>query len=159
MKLSKATLWLKAVLALSALVLGWATFVGVPAFMRHVVDVRPDLAGWDYVMRGYGLLMALPVWAVMAVLWKVFDTIPSNESFCAENVKRFQLIVKITVADLGLAAALALFLAISGVVSPFLIMCLCGAIYLGVVVIIVFHVLAGLLQNAVALRQDSELTI
>lgn len=159
MKLSKATIWLKGVLVLSALVLGWATFVGVPAFMQHVVDVRPDLAGWDYVMRGYGLLMALPVWAVMALLWRVFDTIPGNESFCAENVKRFRLIARLAIADLALAVALALFLIISGVLPPFIVMCLGGAIYLGVVAVIVFHVLAGLLQNAVALRQDSELTI
>lgn len=158
-KLSKATVWLKGVLALSALVLGWATFVGVPAFMQHVTDVRPDLAGWDYVMRGYGLLMALPVWAVMALLWRVLDTIPRNEPFCAENVKRFRLVARLAVADLALALALALFLVISGVLPPFLVLCLTGALYLGVVAAIVFHVLAGLLQNAVALRQDSELTI
>ena len=159
MKLSRATILLKAVLVLSALVLGYVVFAGVPAFMQHVVDVRPDLAGWDYIMRGYGLLMALPVWAVMVILWLVFDTIPKNDSFCAVNVNRFRLIMWLAVADLVLALALGLFLTISGVTPPFIMMCLTGATYLGIVAIIVFYVLAGLLQNAVAIKQDNELTI
>lgn len=159
MKLSRATILLKAVLVLSAIVLGFVVFGGVPAFMRHVADVRPDLAGWDYIMRGYGLLMALPVWAVMGILWLVFDTIPKNEPFCTGNVRRFRLIVWLAAGDLVLALALGLFLAISGVTPPFIMMCLTGAAYLGTVAIVVFYVLAGLLQNAVAIKQDNDMTI
>ena len=36
MKLSRATILLKAVLVLSAIVLGLVVFGGVPAFMQHV---------------------------------------------------------------------------------------------------------------------------
>lgn len=159
MKLSRATILLKAVLVLSAIVLGLVVFGGVPAFMQHVTEVRPDLAGWDYIMRGYGLLMALPVWAVMGILWLVFDTIPKNESFCTGNVNRFRLIMWLAAGDLVLALALGLFLAISGVTPPFIMMCLTGATYLGIVAVIVFYVLAGLLQNAVAIKQDNDMTI
>ncbi len=159
MKLSRATILLKAVLVLSAIVLGFVVFGGVPAFMQHVTDVRPDLAGWDYIMRAYGLLLALPVWAVMVLLWLVFDTVPKNESFCMANVNRFRLIARLAAGDLILVLALGLFLVISGATPPFIMMCLTGATYLGIVAIIVFYVLAGLLQNAVAIKQDNELTI
>ena len=159
MKLTKATVLLKAVLALSAAVLGYVAFWGVPAFMQHVVHVRPDLAGWDYVMRGYGLLMALPVWAVMVLLWMVFDTIPRNNPFCEGNVRRFRLIMWLAAGDLALVLALGLFLILSGVITMFLMSFLIGATYLGIVAVIVFYVLAGLLQNAVALKQDNDMTI
>ena len=43
-------------------------------------------------MRAYALVVALPVWAVMALLWRTFDTIPRNNAFCLDNVKRFRRI-------------------------------------------------------------------
>jgi hypothetical protein len=159
MKLTRATILLKAVLVLSAILLGFVVFGGVPGFMQHVIDTRPDLAGWDYPMRGYGLLMALPVWAVMGLLWQVFDTVLKNDSFCAANVKRFRQIAWLAVGDLALAVALGAFLVISAVSPPFIMMWLMVAVYTGIVAVIVFYVLAGLLQNAVALKQDSDMTI
>ena len=159
MKLTRATLLLKAVLVLSAIVLALAVFGGVPAFMQHVIHVIPSLAVWDYIMRGYGLLIALPVWAVMVLLWLVFDTIPKSEPFCMANVKRFRQIVWLAVGDLGLALALGMFLIISGVTPPFIMLCLTGATFLGIIATIVFYVLAGLLQNAVAIKQDNDMTI
>lgn len=159
MKLTRATVLLKIVLVLSAVVLALVVFGGVPAFMQHAIAFRPDVAGWDYVMRGYALLIALPVWAVMVLLWQAFDTIVKNDSFCAANVKRFRLIMWLALGDLGLVVLLWLFLIISNVLPPFIVMCLMGATYLGIVVSIVFYVLAGLLQNAVALKQDNDMTI
>jgi hypothetical protein len=159
MKLTRATVLLKIVLALSALVLALVAFVGVPAFMQHAISFRPDIAGWDYVMRAYALLMALPVWAAMVLLWRVFDTVSKSEAFCAANVKRFRLIMWLAAGDLVLVAILWLFLLISNVLPPFIFMCLTGATYLGIVAVIVFYVLAGLLQNAVAIQQDNDMTI
>ncbi len=159
MKLTRATLLLKAVLVCSAVLLAFVAFGGVPAYMSHIIYVRPSLAVWDYWMRAYGLLMALPVWAVMVLLWRVFDTLPKSNAFCMDNVRRFRGMVKLTLADLALATALGAFLIISGVTPAFIMMWLMVALYGGVIVGIVFNVLAGLLQNAVEIKQDNDMTI
>ncbi|MEA4997850.1 MAG: DUF2975 domain-containing protein [Candidatus Limiplasma sp.] len=159
MKLTHATVLLKAVLVLSFLLLALVVFGGVPAYMAHIIQVRPDVAGWDYWMRAYALVVALPVWAVMALLWRTFDTIPRNNAFCLDNVKRFRRIALLAAADLVPVVGLGVLLVALGVTPPFIMMALMAATYGGVIVAIVFHVLAGLLQNAVVLKQDSDMTI
>ena len=159
MKLSKATILLKAVLVFSAIALGLVVFSGVPGYMQHVVHERPDLAGWDYPMRGYGLLLALPVWAVMVLLLQVFDTIPKNAPFCTENAQRFHKVSRLAEIDLGLVLVLGTFLVINGVTPAFIMGSLMLATFAGIVAAVVFHVLAGLVRNAAELKQDSDMTI
>ena len=159
MKLSKATIWLKGVLVFSAIALGLVVFGGVPGYMRHVIHVRPDLSVWDYWMRGYGLLVALPVWATMVLLWKVFDTLPDNHAFSMENARRFQWIYQLAGIDLALVVALGTFLVVSGVTPAFITGSLLITVFVGIVAIIVFYVLAGLVRNAAELKQDSDMTI
>ncbi|MEA4929369.1 MAG: DUF2975 domain-containing protein [Candidatus Limiplasma sp.] len=159
MKLSKATLLLKAVLIFCAIALALVAFGAVPAYMQHVIHVRPDLAGWDYWMRALGLLIALPVWGTMVLLWQIFDTIPKNNPFIEANAKRFAQISRLAEFDLCIVGGFWLFLIIAGVTPPFLVVCFSGALFGGVVAAVVFHVLGGLVCTAAELRQDSELTI
>ena len=159
MKLSKATLWLKGVLGFSAVMLALVVFGGIPGYLRHVFYVRPDLIGWDYWMRGYGLLLALPVWAALALLWRVFDTIPQNNGFTFDNVRRFVRMRQLAATDLALVALLGVFLISNGITPPFLMGSLMLALFVGIVAAIVFHVLAGLVRNAAELKQDSDMTI
>jgi len=159
MKLSTASVLLKLVLGFSAIVIALVVFWCVPFYMQHVIDVRPDLAGWDYWMRAYALLVAVPVWVTIVLLWKVFGTIPKSDAFSQENARRFQWIAWLAEGDLCLVGGFALFLLISGVTPPFLVMCFGGAIFAGIVAAMVFHVLAGLVRNAAELKQDSDMTI
>ena len=159
MKLDKATVMLKIVLALGAIALGLVLLGGVPGYMSHVIHVRPSLRGWDFWMKAYATLISLPVWAVIVILWMVFDTLPKNEAFTMVNVTRFRWIARLAVVDLVLVGVLGAFLVISGVTPAFLMMCVLLAVCGGLVVTIVFQVLAGLLQNAVQLKQDSDMTI
>ena len=66
---------------------------------------------------------------------------------------------RLAIADLGLVAILWGFLLIVGITPPFILLCLSGAVFVGGVAIIVFRVLAALVQNAASLRQENELTI
>ena len=159
MKLSTASVLLKIVLVISTIAVAFVVFWCVPVYMRHVIDVRPDLAGWDYWMRAYALLVGLPVWAAIAILWRIFDTIPKNDAFSAENARRFQWITRLAEGDLCIVGAFAAFLVISGVTPPFLIMTFGGAIFAGIAAAIVFHVLGGLVRNAAEFKQDSDMTI
>ena len=159
MKLSKATLMLKLVLALGAAAVAFVTFAGVPAYMGHVIHVRPDLAVWKFWMEAYGVLIALPVWAVIVILWFVFDTLPRNEAFTRRNQQRFRWITRLAGADTAIVAALWVFLIASGVTPPFIAMSMSLTLAAGVVAVIVFYVLGGLVGYAADLKQDSELTI
>lgn len=159
MKLSTASVLLKIVLVISAIVVALVVFWCVPFYMRHVIDVRPDLGGWDFWMRAYALLVASPVWVTIVLLWKVFGTIPQSDAFSQMNARRFQWIAWLAEGDLCLVGGFALFLLISGVIAPFLVMCFGGALFGGIAAAIVFHVLAGLVRNAAELKQDSDMTI
>lgn len=159
MKLTKATILLKAVLVFSAIALAGVVFGCVPAYMQHVIHVRPDLAGWDYWMRAYGFLIAAPVWVTMVLLWQIFDTIPKNNSFTADNAKRFQLISWMAEGDLCVVGAFALFLVLAGVTPPFLVVCFSGTLFAGIIAAVVFHVLGGLVRNAAEIKQDNDMTI
>jgi len=103
--------------------------------------------------------MSLPVLAAIFLLWRVFSTLPQGNAFSADNVRRFKIIARLAAADLALVLALAAFLIITGVLPAFILLSLIAAVYVGVVAIIVFQVLAGLVHNAVELRRDNELTI
>ncbi len=159
MKTGTASILLKVVLAFCAVALLLVVVGGVPGYMSHVTYVRPDLSGWALPMELYGGLISLPVFAAIAQLWMVFGTIAENNAFCAENAKRFMRIERLAIADLGLVAILWGFLLIVGVTPPFILLCLSGATFVGGVAIIVFRVLAALVQNATSLRQENELTI
>ena len=159
MKLTTASILLKVVLVVSALVLGAVAFWFVPMYMAHVIQVRPDLAAWDYWMRGYALLVALPVWAVMVLLWRVFGSIPHNNAFSHGNAQAFQWIAWLADFDLALVGGFFIFLCIAGVTPGFLVISFGGAIYMGIVAAIVFHVLSALVRNAAELKQDQDMTI
>ncbi len=159
MKSSSASSLLKIVLAVSAAALLFVVFWCFPAYMRHVVFVRPDLAGWAFPMEAYIGLMSIPVFACIVLLWQVFGTLSGDNAFSMENAKRFTVMKRLAIVDLGLAALLAAFLLICGVTAAFIAMCLTAIFYVGVVSIIVFHVLAGLVRNAAEIKQDHELTI
>ena len=158
-KLTKATVWLKGVLVFSAVMLALVVFVGVPGYMRHVIYVRPDLSVWNLWMCGYGLLIAVPVWITMGLLWKVFDTLPGGNAFCMDNAIRFRRIAQLAGLDLGLVGILGAFLLINGITPVFIAGMLMMTIYGGIVAVIVFLVLSGLVKNASELKNDSDLTI
>lgn len=159
MKTTTATLLLKIVLVLSALAILFVAGWGVPRYMGHVTYVRPDLGVWALPMDLYGAVLAVPVLIAIVLLWRVFDTLPENEAFSLPNARRFRLIGRLALGDLALVLILAVFLIISGVMPAFILMCLLGATYVGVVAAIVFHVLAALVGRAAQLEQDNELTI
>lgn len=159
MKLTKATLLLKAVLIFSAVCLAGAVFGCVPAYMSHIIQARPNLSVWDFWMKAYAFLIALPVWATIVLLWQIFDTIPKNDSFTLDNARRFQWISRLAEGDLCLVAALGLFLVISGVIPALIAACLMATIFGGIVASVVFHVLGGLVRNAAEIKQDNEMTI
>jgi hypothetical protein len=159
MKSTTATWLLKAVLVISTLAILFVACWGVPRFMGHVTYVRPELWPWVLPMDAYAGLIAIPVLITIVLLWRVFDTIPRNEAFSPANAIRFQRIALLATADLVLVLALAAFLLISGVIAPFLVISLMAAVYIGVVALIVFNVLAALVRNAAEIKQDNELTI
>ena len=159
MKLKRATNLLKAVLVFGIIAVGLVAFVGVPAFMKHVIHVRPALAVWESIMNGYAILIALPVWVAIVLLWQVFDTIPNSMAFSLPNMRRFRQIMWLATGDLGLVVVLWVFLIISEATPPFIMMSMLLATLVGIVAVIVFYVLAGLVQNAAELKQDSDLTI
>ncbi len=159
MKTTTATVLLKIVLVLSALAILFVVCWGVPRYMGHVTYVRPSLGVWALPMDLYAAAMAVPVLVAIVLLWRVFDTLPKNEAFSLPNARRFRLIGRLALGDLGLVLILAAFLIISGVIPAFILLCLLGATYVGVVAAIVFHVLAALVGRAAEIEQDNELTI
>ena len=159
MKLKRATNLLKAVLMFGTIAVGLVALVGVPAFMEHVIHVRPSLAMWEPIMNGYAILIALPVWVAIVLLWQVFDTIPNSMAFSLSNMRRFRQIMWLATGDLGLVVVLWVFLIISGATPAFIMMSMLLTTLVGIVAVIVFYVLAGLVQNAAELKQDSDLTI
>lgn len=159
MKSKTASCLLQTVLAFSALAILLIVCWGVPQYMTHIVHVRPSLSPWVFPMEAYAGLMALPVLSAIALLWKVFGTIPKNESFSMKNAGRFQTIARLAAADLLLVLLLAAFLIVSQVIPAFILICLIAAVYIGIVASIVFHVLAALVRNAAEIKLDNELTI
>ena len=71
----------------------------------------------------------------------------------------FLWITWVAATDTAIVAALWTFLIISGVTPAFIAMSMSMTICVGIVSIIVFHVLGGLVGYAADLKQDSDMTI
>lgn len=159
MKPTTATLLLRTVLIVSAVIILLVVFYGVPMFMSHVTDVRPALSPWVFPMEACAGVIAAPILAVIVILWRMFDTLTRDCAFTMENVRRYRLMAWLALADLMMLVALAVFLILSDAFPGFIACCLLGAAYIDTVGTIVFFVLGGLVQNAAELKQDQDLTI
>lgn len=160
MKTGTASILLKAVfLIFCAVVLLLVVLGGVPGYMSHVTNVRPDLSGWALPMELYGADFPAGLCGDRAVMDGVWY---HRGEQCVLRGERPAVYADRASGHSGPRPGLAVlwgFLLIVGIMPGFILLCLSGATFVGSVAIIVFRVLAALVQNAASLRQENELTI
>lgn len=159
MKRTTVAWLLRMVLLLMLLALLTLLCFMLPAYMRHVVNVMPELASWYVIAQVFGWIVALPVLAALWLLWQLFGTIGDGSAFCVDNAKRLRIIWRLALADLIPVIGMAIFLAANGAMPPFLMICFGGAIFVGLVAALTCFALCGLVSSAAELNEEHKLTI
>ncbi len=159
MKKSTVAVLLRIVLvfAVLAAVLGLAFIL--PWYLRHVVSVMPELGAWYVIGQALGGLAAALVFIALWQLWQVFGTIGTGEAFCADNALRLKRIWRLALADTAFVAGIAFFLIVNKAFPRFLMLCFCGAVFIGLVAAVVCFALSGLVKSAADISDENKLTI
>lgn len=157
---NKTVTWLlKAVLIVSACAILITAVNLLPMYMRHVVEVMPELSGWYGWIIAYGWLLAIPALLALALMWLVFDTIAAGGAFCEKNAVRFTRVWQLALFDEAWVIVMAVFLWVNRIMPPFIVVTVLGLLFFGVAAGVTCFALSGLVRNAARLREENEMTI
>ena len=159
MKRTMVAWLLKLVLVICAAGILLAAGLLLPAYMRHITQVKPEIDGWYGWMIAYGWLLALPALGAVALMWRVFSTVGDNTAFCERNALRFTWVWRLAAFDLALVTAMGLLLWASQVTPPFLVLTFAALFFLGAAACLTAIALSGLVSSAVSLKEDHDMTI
>ena len=159
MKRTTVSWLLRSVLILMLLALLTLLVVMIPAYMKHVTTVMPEISSWYALALAFSWIVAVPVFIALWLLWQIFGTVGEGNAFCHENAKRLRLICRLALADLVPVIGMVIFLLCNNVMPPFLIICFGGAIMIGLVAALVCFALSGLVVSAADMNDENKLTI
>ncbi len=131
----------------------------VPTLSAYVLEGYPEFAASILPWKIFIWCSALPCFAVLWYAWKIADNIGADCSFTDENAKNLQYIA-------GLAAGDALFFFLGNILLLFLnmnhpgiVLVSCVVVFIGIAVAVASAALSHLVKKAVALQEQSDLTI
>lgn len=150
---------LKALVVCTALGTLFGIGVLLPHYLRHVVEVRPELHAWFGISMAYFCALAVPVGWALALAWQVFTTIGNDTTFCPENAKRLKTASLLAVIDTGVVVLIAVGLFFAGALPPFLFFTFGMLAFVGFALAIVCFALGVLVGQASSIKQENDLTV
>ncbi len=150
---------LKALVVCTALGVIFAIAVLLPVYLRHVVEVCPELQACFFWSMLFAVVLAVPMGWALTLAWQVFTTIGNDTTFCAENAVRLQTAALLAAIDTALVLAGAVFLFFANALPPFLCIAFGGLIFLGFALAVVCFALGQLVAQASNIKQENDLTV
>lgn len=159
MELKKMEKMLKAALLLIG-VFGFAACFGlIPMIGKDIIRRAPEFSGWYYPWLLFLYSAAIPCFAALFVMWKVFGEIGADRSFTMANARRMKRIALLAFGDAAWFAAGNIVLLLVNMNHPgVLLAAICCAIG-GAIIGIAGAALSHLVQRAAELQEQSDLTI
>ena len=131
----------------------------LPMYMRHIVDVRPELSGWYSWGILLGWMLALPVLYALIQLWRIFGTLGGDKIFSLTNAGRFARMWKLAALDTGLVAIMGLVLLATQTTPLFLMLTVSALLFAGALSCAVCFALSGLIRGAAMMREENDMTV
>ena len=155
----KLAAWLRFVIIGFAVVGAGAYFWAIPQFGLSIVGRYPEFA---YAFRPWVALIwatAIPCYAALVVAWKVADSLAAERPFVPENATRFRAIARLAYFDSALFLVGNIVYTFLNMTHPGILLMALGVVFVGAAIGVVCQGLAGLVDNAADLQQQSDLTI
>ena len=150
---------LKALVVCTALGLAFAIAVLLPTYLRHVVEVCPELRACFFWGIVYSCALAVPVCWALVLAWQVFTTIGNDTTFCPENAKRLKTAALLATVDTAAVLASMVFLFFANALPPFLMLTFGGTAFAGFALAVVCFALGELVAQATRIKQENDLTV
>lgn len=154
--------WLRAALIVGAVLLCVLFFCLLPQYGQYMARVEaPEFAYAYWPCLIWAWAFALPVFAALFPAWRVVSSISAPEgAFTRSNVHSLRLIAMLAFADAVIFPAGMLIVGVLGAGSPGLVVLVTPAMmFLCAAVGLVCLVLSRLVDEAVRLREENDLTI
>lgn len=155
-KLSK---WLKAII-LGVGLCGLVVYgMVIPAYGQSLVSRYPEFSNRYWPWLAFLLLTGVPCYAVLAIGWRIADSIGQDRTFTAENAKRLWLVSRLAAGDAGFFFLGNTVLMLLSMSHPGVFLGSLLVVFAGVAVAVAAACLSHLVQKAAALQAQSDLTI
>ena len=159
MKQRELSLLLKAAIVITALVTLFLLQVFAPLVGDDYRRSAPEMAHlyWPLLLFLWG--SSLPFFTALALGWCIASDMGRDRSFCRENALRLKWVCRLALLESGIycaALVIAVFLNIGSPGTSFLLI---FTILAGLVVAVIAAILSHLVDKAVALQQENDLTV
>ena len=126
---------------------------------RDLSTASPELAHYYWPWLCFLLATGFPCFAVLALGWRIADSIGEGRSFSTDNAKRLAQISHLAAGDAGLLFAGNVALLLLNMHHPGVFIALLAVVFAGVAIAVGAACLSHLVQKAAALQEQSDLTI
>ena len=159
MKQSQLARWLKTITILAG-VAGTLLFFGIiPAVVRDLGREFPEL---NYLVLPCLVVLwaaAVPCLVALVEFWGVCSRIAEDNSFCRENARSLEIIGKLALLDTVACLAVTAYLFLNHACNPGVILLSLGVMIAGTAIAIAAMTLSHLVDKAIRIKEDNDLTI
>ncbi len=148
---------LKGITALTLLLCVCLYFAAIPLVGRRLAIGEFSGYFWPWLLFLWGT--ALPVFAGLALLWKICCEIQANRAFCAANANRLALISGLAVGDVLYFFAGSVLLLLVNKSHPSVLLASLLVDFVGIAASILAALLSRLVRRAAELQEENALTI
>lgn len=159
MKQSQLARWLKTITILAG-VAGMLLFFGIiPAVVRDLGREFPEL---NYLVLPCLVVLwaaAVPCLVALVEFWGICSRIAEDNSFCRENARSLEIIGKLALLDTVACLAGTAYLFLNHACNPGVILLSLGVMIAGTAIAIAAMTLSHLVDKAIRIKEDNDLTI
>lgn len=159
MKQRELSIWLRGVVALIAAAVLFLAAVFAPALGAEAVRQSPSMAGYYWPCLIFLWCTALPVFAALAIAWRIFAEIGRDNSFCEKNARRLRTISLLALVDTLLYIAGVVALGVLRVLHPGVFTGLMCIVFMGLAMTVGTAALSHLAKKAADLKVENDLVI
>lgn len=159
MKRLELTKWLE-IIAILAGILGFIFLLFIlPSIGLDIIRVNPEYAYMYYPTMFYLIITAIPFYMVLFEAWKIFKEIEKDNSFSLINAKSLFKISRISLVEVLLFFISAILLITQDLLHPSILILIILIMFIAFAVSICSAVLSHLVEKAITIQQENDLTI
>lgn len=159
MKQRELSLLLKAAIVVTALVTLLLLSLFAVSMANDMRRSAPEFAQLYWPCLIFLWASSLPFWAALVLGWRISDDMGRNNSFCQANARRLKWVCWLALVEAAIYLGAFVALLVTAIGSPGIMFLLLFTILAGLVVAVIAAILSHLVDKAVALQQESDLTV
>ena len=148
---------------------GAIVFIGIIGLLFFTKMVPDTINGFGREFPEFGYLVfpsivaifigAVPIYIALFTFWKICSRIAKDNSFCHENTVSLILIGKCAVFDTIYCFGYTVFSTTVNAINPATMLISLGTMAVGVVIAIAAFLISHLVEKAVVIQEENELTV